>query len=252
MTRSTLTSLLFALLFASSLSAADPLPRERILLPLLTPPVHGAFGSEFHTKLRIYNHFDDAIDLTGIAPVCNLSACPTPSTSIGPESEVDDIELSGSPGRFFTVLASHARHLSFHLRVSDVTRAALNFGTEIPVVRENEMTTGTLHLIGVPADARFRKTLRIYATEGTFLWVSFTDGVETILRTVVLAPGRDAFEPAYAMISDFPTFASGAKQITVTIEPPPLLHPLPQPPYWAFVSVTNNETQVITTITPQY
>jgi hypothetical protein len=244
-------SLLFSLVFSSSLFAADPFPNERILVPLLTPPVHGAFGSEFHTRLGIYNHFENPIDVVGIAPPCILSACPTPRTTIEPDSELGDIELSGAPGRFIYVLASQAKHLSFHLRVHDVTRAALNLGTEIPVVRERELTTGTISLVAVPAGSRFRNTLRIYATASTFLWVSFTDGVEKFQRTVTLAPGRDGFEPAFAMVSDFPTFASGAQLVTVTIEPPPTANPLPQPPYWAFISVTNNETQAITTITPQ-
>ena len=246
-------SILLSLLLSTSLFAADPFPSERILIPLLTPPVHGAFGSEFHTKLRIYNNFENDISIQGIAPPCILSACPTvPGTVVSAGTELTDIELTGTPGRFVSVLASHARHLSFSLKVEDVTRAALNFGTEIPVVRERELTTQTLSLLAVPTDSRFRKTLRIYATEGTVLWVTFTDGVEKVQRTVTLAPGRDPFEPAYALISDVPAFASGASEITITLEPLPLLHPLPQPPYWAFVSVTNNDTQVITTITPQH
>jgi hypothetical protein len=245
-------AILLSLLLSTSLFAADPFPSERILVPLLTEPVHGAFGSEFHTRLRIYNGFENDIAVQGIAPPCLLSACPIISTTIIEAGlEMGEIQLDGTPGRFISVLAGPAQHLAFHLRVHDVTRTALNFGTEIPVVREREMTTQAIHLIGVPADPRFRNTLRIYATDATALWVTFTDGVDEVRRTVTLVPGRDAFEPAYAMVSDFPAFASGAQQIKVTIEPLPTLHPLPQPPFWAFVSVTNNETQVITTITPQ-
>jgi hypothetical protein len=248
MTRATLLSLLFS----TTLFAADPFPSERILVPLLTEPVHGAYGSEFHTRLRIYNDFENEVTVQGIAPPCFLSACPSiPSTIIESGTEMGEIELNGRPGRFLSVLAGPAQHLAFHLRVHDVTRTALNLGTEISVVREREMTTDKISLIGVPADPRFRNTLRIYATGATFLWVSFTDGVEKVQRTVTLEPGRDPFEPAYAMVSDFPAFTSGAQKITVTIEPPPVLHPLPQPPFWAFISVTNNETQAITTITPQ-
>lgn len=243
---------LLSLLFSTALFAADPFPSERILVPLLTPLVHGAFGSEFHTRLRIYNDSENDVAVQGIAPPCFLSACPTVSTTlIEARAEMGEIQLNGTPGRFLSVLAGPAQHLSFHLSVHDVTRAASNLGTEIPVVREREMTTDAIHLIGVPADPRFRNTLRIYATGATFLWVSFTDGVEKVQRTVTLARGGDPFEPAYAIISDFPVFASGAEKITITIEPPPVLHPLPQPPYWGFISVTNNETQTITTITPQ-
>jgi hypothetical protein len=50
-------------------SAAD---RERILLPLLVPPVFGAHGSEFRTALTIHNTSDRVVALFGIREECEV------------------------------------------------------------------------------------------------------------------------------------------------------------------------------------
>lgn len=227
--------------------------QERILVPLLTPPVHGAFGSEFHTQFDAYNASGNAVVILGLDPPCFLSVCPPPLPHIlNPGKHLSSVEFLGTPGRFLYVPAALADDVVFHLRVHDVTRAALNFGTEIPVVRESEMPSDRVTLIGVPTDPRFRNTLRIYSTGEAYVDVTFTDGIQTIVRQVTLPAGNDIFEPAYATISDFPTFASGAKEIDVEVAATSVLLDPPQiVPLWAFISVTNNETQVITTITPQ-
>jgi hypothetical protein len=228
---------------------------ERILVPLLTPPVKGAFGSEFHTELTAHNASGQAVHIYGIRPFCVIGICEQRLHSIpyvvNPGSGLESYESSGTPGRFLYVPAGQARDLALNLRVHDVTRSALNFGTEIPVVHAHEVTNDRITLLGVPTDPRFRNTLRIYGTHVAFLSVSFTDGEETFHRSVVLSESPDIFVPEYASISDFPVFASGAATMRVTIEGPPPVLPVFSGPFWAFISVTNNDTQVITTITPQ-
>lgn len=228
---------------------------ERILVPLLTPPVKGAFGSEFHTELTAYNGSGQAVPVYGIRPFCVVGICEQRHHSfpsvVNPGRGLESYEPSGAPGRFLYVPAGQARHLALNLRVHDVTRSSLNFGTEIPVVRAQEVTNDRITLPGVPTDPRFRNTLRIYGTNVAFLSVSFTDGQETFHRSVVLADSRDLFEPEYLSISDFPVFASGAATMRVTVEGPPPVLPVFSGPFWAFISVTNNDTQIITTITPQ-
>lgn len=235
-----------------------PASFERILIPTLTPPVRGAFGSEFHTELLATTKSGATVSLWGIAPICAITTCrawsyPDDALHIPPRDFAIDLNdgttTIGNPGRFLYIEKAQERDLALNLRVFDVTRDARNFGTEIPVVREREMTSGEpIVLQGVPLDPRFRNTLRIYSTEEIRVQVRI--GAE--IRTVVLAPGRDAFEPAYAQIGDFP---SGVGTINVTIEPPDHVGPPgfspPKPPMWAFISVTNNDTQLITTITPQ-
>lgn len=247
-----------------------PAAFERILLPLLTPPVRGAFGSEFHTVFDAWNANPMSIaNVYGLESSCFICIVPPipPEKLIDnpvpvlPQSSINETPLfgpiipSGSPGRFIYVPVAEAKDLATSLRVHDVTRAALNLGTEIPVVREREFVTSeVLALINVPIDPRFRNTLRIYAAGSTDVLVTFISGSgfgvsQQIRRTVRLQPGRHLFEPAFATLSDFPTFLTNPTPITVTIEQP-AQNP-PPPPMWAFISVTNNETQAITTIAPQ-
>lgn len=227
---------------------------DRVLLPLLTGPVDGAFGSRFITELRFANSSDTTpARFFGLLPHCILSACIffdpleqpyeiEPSGSYGPES----VEYTGRPGAFIYVPKSSPR-IEFNLRVHDQTRSALNFGTEMPVVYEREFTLDPIKLLGVPTDPRFRNTLRIYAAEPTVVTVAYSD----IMRIVELRPGVNALDPAYAQLGDL-IGAGGTMDVTVT--PSTIVVPLPgvEPvKVWAFISVTNNETQLITTITPQ-
>jgi hypothetical protein len=68
-------------------------------------------------------------------------------------------------------------------------------------------------------------------------------------HTIELRPGANIFDPSYAQFSDFPV---GVGEVKVQIQ---ASHIILSPPVsysiWAFVSVTNNETQHITTVTPQ-
>jgi len=243
---------------------------ERILLPLLTPPVRGAFGSEFHTTFEAWNANPESIALVyGLeseCPVCLVIPIPPERLidspiPVFPESGFDSPLFgppipSGTPGRFIYVTDDDARHLATSLRVHDITRSALNLGTEIPVVRERELVTSEkLVLTNVPIDSRFRNTLRIYAVDAADVVVTFISGgafglSQRIRRTVHLQAGRHLFEPAFATLSDFPTFVTNSTPITVTLEQSVPDGGTPTA-MWAFLSVTNNETQAITTITPQ-
>ena len=223
--------------------------RERILLPILSGPVHGAHGSEFHTDLRILNTSDQDVTILGITQNCPVCLPPLNQYTLGPGEEIEpsDVLPTGNPGRFITVAQNDISALAMNLRVYDVTRDALNFGTEIPTVREHGFTLNKIVLVGVPTDSRFRNTLRIYA--------QVPGGLQVVIGNrppikVELRPGRDEFEPAYAMITDFPVDA-GVVNVTVELDPD-IVSLLPiEIPLWAMVTVTNNDTQAITTITPQ-
>jgi hypothetical protein len=257
------TSFLAAVLVAAPLVAQTPTPSERILLPILTPPVNGAFGSIFHTELRIANDSDEAVLLIGLesdrcTPICFPGGLFPYLLDAGAETEPGDVELNGSPGRFVYVAADQVRDLSMNLRVHDITRGAQNFGTEIPIVRESEFRKNRIVLVGVPTDARFRNTLRIYGEMPVDVLITVGDlpAVRTKLVGGISFPGGigisipDFSKPAYAAFSSFPT---GAGTVRVIIEADPdfvTLLPI-ETQLWAFVTVTNNETQAISTITPQ-
>ena len=62
------------------------------------------------------------------------------------------------------------------------------------------------------------------------------------------------FEPSFAVFTDFtPALGPTTAVMNVLVEVPrgPGGVVIPGTPIWAFISVTNNETQHITTITPQ-
>lgn len=222
---------------------------EIVLLPLLTPPSFGAHGAEFHTLLTLENPTDVAADISGYRDQCNPGGCfPT---------DCEDFSVllphmaacptyKGTPGRFLILLDGVFDRLAANLRVYDVSRNDQNFGTEMPIVRERELTTAPIHLPGVPITAGFRNTLRIYGTKATTVRV--TIGMQTM--DIALTPSANIHDPAYAISTVFPTAApGGASTLRVTVTPLDTSENAAR--IWAFVSVTNNVTQLITTITPQ-
>jgi hypothetical protein len=240
---------------------APPDHYERLLLPLLIPPVQGAFGSEFHTKLSAYNRAQNFVSIEGLSPLCILSACPLlTNTVIEANAELPEIDYRGTPGRFVFVDRQALRHVGFNLRAFDTSRLASNFGTELPIVKQGEFSDAGVVLPAIPMTSNFRNTLRIYSDVATDVVVSFAGREITgspvigppAAVTVRLTPGTNIFEPAYGVLSNFTPYPY---PLTVMVEPLPYctLCPLPHdyPKIWAFMTVTNNETQAITTITPQ-
>lgn len=227
-----------------------PAKYTRILLPLYIPPVSGAHGSEFHTDLTLRARNDlvvHGID-TNCYPVpqCLKSDRRVeiqPNVILRPETF--DYELhAGTPGRFVYIEKAHLPSLTASLRVHDVTRSELNYGTEIPVVPEDAFipVDGEIVLLNVPTSEQFRSMLRIYSSVAQTILVNIA-GVE---RAVHLTKSPSVNHPAFAAVSDFPT---GLGPIDVLVSLPP--GAAENAPFWAFISVTNNETQLITTITPQ-
>lgn len=228
---------------------ATPLFAERILLPVYTPPIHGAFGSEFRTDLRILNIGEETIGIDGLLPYCTVCLSPPLSYRLDPGHEFapGEIDPNGTPGRFLRVADNTLDDLAMNLRVYDVTRDAKNFGTEIPIVRESDFLINRVVLTGVPTDARFRNTLRIYSIAKVPMLVKVGNAAPV---SVELSAGESIFEPAYGIFSSFPT---GTAPIRVeVIANPDFVSLLPiEIPIWAFITVTNNDTQAITTISPQ-
>lgn len=236
---------------------------ERVLLPIFTPPVAGANGSDFRSVLRVMNASDRPLSTYGLVGPC-MFLCPTPpmmefTLESGDEVGEGDLVPTGKPGGFLYVPRSRSGDIVMQLRAFDISREATNFGTEIPVVRDDEILQTPITLLGIPTDPRFRNTLRIYAVdESAFLIRIQTvcdppncDGTETLYEHSVYATaGTSIFDPAYVLFNEFP---SGVGTVRVTITP---LVPIVTPPalpvrFWAFVSVTNNDTQHITVISPQ-
>ena len=274
-----LVSLLMITAVTPALFAQDPVVTEKVLLPLhLRQPVEGAFGSLFATRFSILNESGRPVLITGYDPLC-MTLCPpsdpvlTPAgiTFVNPPLANWVNPSDGVHGYFLGVDSEVASQVRFNLRVQDLSRQSETWGTEIPVVRESEALTGSSSLINVAVGPGFRQTLRIYDFDSAldasvmvrFYAVESTNRtpirdqhsvmpdrllleLPVALRTADSGQGRTA-HPGYADLLDFGSRPELAGLDAVTIE----ITPFGEMRYWAFASVTNNETQHITVVTPQ-
>lgn len=231
--------------------------RERILLPLLIPPVNGAFGSRFVTELRGFNRSaTQEAQIYGLTRFCICSPPQIPDPTLDhfdleprQAMQVGETVLNGTPGRFAFVPKNQIDHLWLNLRVHDASRSGENFGTELPIVRDRDLFHyEPIVFDDVPTDARFRNTLRIYADAAVKLTVEITGADKKLdQREITLPAPQNRFEPSYAQIGDLPV---NAGQVRITITSPEPGQPGFYTAIWAFLSVTNNDTQLITTIRP--
>lgn len=243
-------------------------PYERVLLPIYFPGVvPGAYGAQWQTDLWIHN------GNSGPVPIANRvcpqdMACPPvfPFTLyLEPWSSLHNptdffAPARGNPSLILYVADYGAKAMSFGLRVADTSRNALNGGTDLPVIREGEFRTGRTHLLNVPLDnSKFRLLLRIYDvnSDAAEFAVRFYDAnghnavpihsATVTATTTTRAPFRS--EAAYAELDI-------SQLLMLRLAWPQVAHIEIQPMttgshYWAFVSLTNNETQLVTLVTPQ-
>jgi hypothetical protein len=126
------------------------------------------------------------------------------------------------------------------------------------VVREDNLLSGDISLLNIPIDSRFRQTIRIYNLEGAearfrlrafaMLTNETLGTVDVVLRAPTPGP-QFQYKPSYTQLGDVvPLFPRTSGLGTVGLQLIPLAADVR---YWAFVSITNNETQHVTTITPQ-
>ncbi|HET7437131.1 MAG TPA: hypothetical protein VFN10_20655 [Thermoanaerobaculia bacterium] len=253
MRRFLLTATILMALAATPWALAQEQPAlERILVPVLYPPTAGAFDSLWTTELAIRNNGNEIAFFTPIfcGGVCGGVTTLDPGASgfIKPLLSADGFR----GGAFLYVDRKHASDISLALRAQDLSRQAETWGTEIPLVRESELRSGTTVLLNVPLDTRFRQTLRLYHGEATAVPMRvrlLSASNEVIAETIVNVPAATGqFIPGYAEIgafrSAFPTVGNDA---AIHVE----VRPLIDVRYWAFITITNNATQHVTTVTPQ-
>jgi len=235
-----------SLLLSLLLAAIAPLAAAQTagyLVPLLPAQnVPGAHGSLWSTDLLIENSSDhtiflqqDACFVCGRPPVGSVVTVPPQSTIKNPV-----VAPLWSLGSYLYTPQTDAVSIRFHLRVRDMSREAESFGTEIPVVSLADFAT-SIRLIDVPTDPRFRVTLRIYSSGNAAANITvLPPNGTTPLRTLqvpldhgaaALDPVSGLSEPSVRIVVD-----NGGGSFTL----------------WAFASVTNNDTQDVTTITQSH
>lgn len=252
-----------ALLSVASLHAQSP-AYEMILVPVYhVNPIQGAYGSIWDSHLWIRNEGTAEVR---IRTQCFIQCDPLSGIDLDPgESTENPNLLQGGtplprPGGF--VLASTVgAQLRVKLHIQDRTRQSQTWGTEIPTVRHDEFLSGTSSLLPVPTDDRFRVMLRLYTRDsGTvarfrvriYALENASHGlphVDVMLaETEVTGSTATGIDPGYAeipaIVQAFPAVAA-RDLVRVDVQPVD-----PTTRYYAFITVTNNETQHVTTVTP--
>jgi hypothetical protein len=239
---------------------------EKLLLPILGGGP-GAFGSVWSTILSVHNG--------GGTPLAVSGPFLPPGVIFGGESlsgfrvDADDIvrfsDSSGGEGAAFINLPSQSLDSTdVQLQVRDLSKNAQDYGTEIPVVRAAAFRQ-EIRLTDIPTDARFRTSLRIYSySTPTVVAVSFYDADHVMGRPPATTPlftdivsltappntvGFSFFPATGRMSSLLAAHPELAGYPRIRLEVRPLSST--SPAIWAFVSVTNNESQRVTIISPQ-
>lgn len=251
----------------------SPAEYETILLPSQTNrEIPGAFGSLWKIDHKVHN--GNAIPLRAGIDFLHYTNC-TPGCVIAPDSVsaggVAPIPTtatgSHSPNWLMHVRREMADALSFSMRVRDLSKQGEDWGAEIPVVRSRDFKYA-VQLVDVPLQARFRQTLRVYALPQGLTCcgpasVRFYSWASTLLfeTTAQLTPMPYAiggFETPSLGSPDFPVQPEGFEidslgsipelagndSVRIEITTPSLRR------LWAYVAVTNNETQHVTIVSP--
>jgi len=229
--------------------SAQTIVERRVLLPIYTEDQPGALGSVWRSELWVRNESDAPIVITPSAPHDTIS----PEFSVQPR--VARIQVGQPPGRFLRIAGAEPEGLLFNLRVQDLSRQTLTWGTELPVVEMSEFSTERIILFNVPVEDVSRTSLRIYESETqgdgvVTVKVFAQNGAAELGEASLPLPSRIpfAFNPGYGQILSLGDAFPAARGETVRIEIQPQTTGMR---IWAFASVTNNETQHVTTITPQ-
>lgn len=256
---------LVVLVVMAAAAGAQP-SSTRILVPVaIFLSQAGANGSVWITELTVRNNSDARVLLRNIDPEwCGGILC-GPEASIQPKETLLISPSAVYAGAIIEVPSESVDDVIFNLRVQDLSRQLSTWGTEIPVVREPELLTRSSTFINVPNGAEVRHTLRLYEIEGSadaefdlMLYSADPRGTgweprpDRLLgsKRVRLAPPLSGWEgraPSYLQIGDLNEIADVGDAKRLVVQVVPVSSGMR---YWAFISVTNNETQHVTTILP--
>lgn len=241
----------------------------QVLLPVyLDGIVDGAGGSRWATDFWLRNNGPNPVTFAPY-PCPPGQACPAViplTTSLLPGRTYHGLpqhfgEGTTNPSRVFYLSRDGAARVSAGLRFADLSQGTLNGGTDLPVIREGELLTYPAQLFNVPMDPNFRVLLRVYdvAQTSSSFHVSIHRqevGEPTLplhsfdLRVTTPQTGPFRTEAAYGQFDVTSLLALDHVQWpeAVRIEIAPLT---PGSRFWAFASVTNNTTNLVTLVTPQ-
>ena len=219
---------------------------ERVLIPVIFNGP-GAFGSHWVTELSLVNA--NSYPIEPWRPIAGRTAIASQPVVFGSEDAPN--------GVFLVVPRQSTPGLTFHAAVRDTSRADSEWATQIPVVRETQFSGNPIELLDIPIDPRFRTMIRIYSPNPVL--PGFSSGVHVLVYS--LDDGR-ALRDVFAKLTN-PSGCSDAlscAQHPAFVSVADVMNGLPPgrafvqiqgaAPLWAFATVTNNETQHVTVVSP--
>jgi len=253
---------LLAFLLSAATALGQTVELEKMLFPVVanSNPIPGALGSQWLTDVSVLNTGSTPITISGSFSCFSCFTTPKLPPGI-------TYRLLPTSQQFLLVEKGRADDIRATVRIHDLSRDATSAGADVPFARERDFSD-RIDLLGIPTDARFRRTLRIYSLDPVATYVAIRQYVEpeqSILSGVQIGPFADTFigqvtshlaapdprfawwesHPASSELGDLPFPPAGG---TVRLELRPLT---PGTKIWAFLSLTNNETQTVTIIAPR-
>ena len=237
---------------------------RRVLLPVTAQSIPGANGALWKSDITALIRSAVPVEIAP-SPCENIVVlCPVPPPPLNQPFDASMFirDHNAPGGQFLYVKAPDEEKLRFNIRIYDQARLAETAGAEVPVARENDFTRGAISLLNIPVAPQFRHTLRVYdgdARTGARVLVHVYANDEstprvTTVRTLEPSPLLERVttaqlptHPSYLQLqlADLTPLA-GLESVRVEVEPVDFGLRL-----WAFVSITNNDTHHVTTVTPQ-
>lgn len=241
---------------ALAASAQGTVPAVPLLIPIHVQPTAGARGSLWVSELVVHNAHAFPMSLALYHNGCSELVVPTGSTT----TLLDSFRAGPGDCPGF-LLGVYDRSLNFGLRVRDVSRSDKSFGVELPAVYINNLVPSIrLQLLNVPVEKEYRYNLRLYSmsiTEFSFRVRVLTEGKDELVADTnisLAACGKDVGRDdlGYAELNPLPDNLLAAHQgerVRIELVPTPAGFANWT---WALLTITNNDTQEVTVVTPQY
>jgi hypothetical protein len=247
---------------AFTYTSEAPAGYELWLLPTyLDVPLNGAGGSRWETDLWLRNN--------NTTEVAQLTPWPCPNDAANCVSELAPGEAlhnltpffrlpNASIARLLYVSRNAAAKVSANLRIADASRNDLDAGTEVPVVREEDLKTGFTTLHNVPFSPSSRALLRIYDVSelGTdFIVRVYPENANKDPQNAIATFFLHSTQPEAGEFRSTP----GVVEFDLASRVSPNAGPVRVTVqtgnegrrFWPMVSVTNNTTNHVTLVTPQ-
>ncbi|MDP9361715.1 MAG: hypothetical protein M3P29_09710 [Acidobacteriota bacterium] len=225
-------------------ASADPAVFEPILFPLSFQGP-GAFGSQWTTESFILSNRSQAFFRDALP----CDACST-AINIGTKQLTND---SNPWGHVLYAMRDTTGALDFASRIRDTSRQAQTAGTEVPVARERDFR-GQLRFVNIPVDSKYRAMLRMWSLgdHPQFIVVVDSTPAQQLPVSVVRIPAS-AMWFGSVDVTALLTMGNG-NPTSVMVYPSGFTSayaPFAFPPIWGMLSITNNETQQVTIVSPQ-